>query len=177
MNTYKTSKALSEIFDCELFLISDQELNHIPENEIFTTKPIIVTGWKHSEETKKIISLKKLGTTPHNKGKLDPICKQRMISNNPMKDPNVAAKVAATKKGKIAHNKILKTFTFICQLCGKSEERRDTVHIRFNKFCSKSCAASHYNSTKRDYSVIMGSRRPRSNKQGREYPSSDQFLP
>lgn len=57
-------------------------------------------GCKHSEETKQILREKRLGKSPSNKGVSDPACSERMKKNNPMKNPEIAAKVASKLRGR-----------------------------------------------------------------------------
>lgn len=70
----------------------------------------------------------------------------RMKKNNPMKNPEIAKKVADKNRGKPSKNKILKIFTWYCEWCGKEHIDRDTVKNRKHaRFCGKSCAASYSN--------------------------------
>lgn len=57
-------------------------------------------GCKHTEETKQVLREKRLGKSPSNKGISDPACAERMRKNNPMKNPEIAAKVAKKLKGR-----------------------------------------------------------------------------
>jgi predicted RNA-binding Zn-ribbon protein involved in translation (DUF1610 family) len=147
MYTYNISKRLCEILNTEFDptqLPSDQELSTIPDDSEFIRKPLVVTGWKHTEETKQILSAQKLGKTAHNKGKPNPKQSERMRLNNPMHNLLYKQKSSLSRKGLPAHNKITKTFEFQCQQCGSKEIRRDTAHNK-QRFCSKSCAATHSN--------------------------------
>lgn len=147
MSTYNISRNLCKILNTEFdptYFPSDQELLKPLDKSEMKRKHLIVTGWKHSEETKKILREKKLGKPAHNKGKPNPEQSHRMLSNNPMHNPEVRIKSSLSRKGKPAHNKIHSTFEFKCQQCNKTEIRRDTAHNK-TKFCSKSCAASYSN--------------------------------
>ena len=57
-------------------------------------------GCKHSEETKQILREKRLGKEPSNKGVPNPEQSERWKKNNPMKNPEIAAKVASKLKGR-----------------------------------------------------------------------------
>ncbi len=150
MYTYNISKRLCEILNTEFDptqLPSDQELSVFPDPSEIIRKPMIVRGWKHTEETKQILREKKLGKQAHNKGKPNLEQSKRMISNNPMHHPVHREKSSLSRKGLPAHNKITNTFEFQCQQCNYKEIRRDTAHNK-QKFCSKSCAATHSNLTR-----------------------------
>jgi len=162
MSTYNISRNLCEILNTEFdptHLPSDQDLMKHPDESEIRRKPLVVTGWNHSEETKRILSEQKLGKPAHNKGKPNLEQSKRMLSKNPMHDPKIVQKRKRTViekfgdqfpiknsflPGHIPHNKIDSTFEFKCQQCGKIETRRDTAHNK-TRFCSKSCAATHSN--------------------------------
>lgn len=96
-----------------------------------------------SEESKRKISESTKGRIAHNKGKSNPAQKERLLFNNPMKNPEIAKKVADKNRGKPSKNKILQTFTWHCEWCGKEHIDRDTAKNRKHaRFCGKSCAAS-----------------------------------
>jgi len=87
------------------------------------------------------------GSTPYNKGIPNPQQKRRFLTNNPMKNPEIAKKVAEKNRGKTPSTKILTTFTWYCKQCGKEHIDRDTANNRkAAHFCNKSCAASYSNS-------------------------------
>lgn len=89
---------------------------------------------------------RKNGTIPtHNKGKPNPKQKELFLTNNPMKNPEIAQKVRSANLGKEANNKIKATYIKTCKNCNKEEIKFDTVHNRLNVFCGKSCAASWSN--------------------------------
>lgn len=147
MSTYNISRNLCKILNTEFdpkHLPSDQELMKHPDESEIIRKPLVVTGWKHTEETKQILRELKLGKPAHNKGKPNPKQSERMRSNNPMHNPSVKQKSSLSRKGLPAQNKITRTFQFQCQQCGSKEIRRDTAHNK-QKFCSKSCAATYSN--------------------------------
>lgn len=87
------------------------------------------------------------GSTPYNKGIPNPEQRERFLTNNPMKNPEIAKKVAEKNRGKIPPTKILTTFTWHCKHCGKEHIERDTANNRRcpKNFCNKSCAASYRN--------------------------------
>lgn len=60
---------------------------------------------KHTEETKELIRQKAIGRPSPTKGMKFPSISKRMRLNNPMKNPEIAAKVAAKLRGKIPWNK------------------------------------------------------------------------
>jgi len=147
MSTYNISRNLCEILNTEFdptHLPSDQDLMKHPDESEIRRKPLVVTGWNHSEETKRILSEQKLGKPAHNKGKPNPEQSKRMLLNNPMHDPEVRIKNGLSRKGISPHNKISSTFEFQCQQCDKKEIRRDTAHNK-QRFCSKSCAVTYSN--------------------------------
>lgn len=96
------------------------------------------------------------GRTAYNKGKPNPIAKERMLNSNPMKDPDVVKKVMETKRAKgpqhpsphsflpgcVAYNRIEATYTFQCEQCGCDVTQRDTKKNRKDRsrFCGKGCA-------------------------------------
>jgi hypothetical protein len=87
------------------------------------------------------------GSTPYNKGIPNPQQRERFLTNNPMKNPEIAKKVAEKNRGVEPSNKILTTFTWHCKQCGKEHIDRDTANNRkAAHFCNKSCAASYSNS-------------------------------
>lgn len=147
MSTYNISRNLCEILNTEFdptHLPSDQDLMKHPDESEIRRKPLVVTGWNHSEETKRILSEQKLGKPAHNKGKSNPEQSKRMLSKNPMHDPKIRIKSGSSRKGLSPHNKIKSTFEFQCQQCHKKEIRRDTAHNK-QRFCSKSCAVTYSN--------------------------------
>jgi hypothetical protein len=60
---------------------------------------------KHNEQTKEKIRQKALGRPGWNKGLPNPKQKEKMLKDNPMKRPEIAAKVAEKNRGKIPYNK------------------------------------------------------------------------
>lgn len=116
------------------------------------------SGLVLSEESKRKISESTKGRTAHNKGKPNPSQKEKMLQNNPMKNPEIAKKVSEKLKNRFTwnkdlqtgiepHNKIKDTFIWHCKQCGKEHIDRDTVKNRkAANFCNKSCAASYSNS-------------------------------
>ena len=147
MYTYNFSKRLCEILNTEFDptqLPSDQELSIIPDNSELIRKSLVVTGWKHTEETKQILREQKLGKPAHNKGKPNPKQSEKMRNNNPMHDPETRIRSGLSRKGIPAHNKIKLTFDFQCQHCGNIQVRRATAHNK-TRFCSKSCAVTYSN--------------------------------
>lgn len=158
--TYYISKNLCDLFKIpfqENPNLSDQTLNEPPEF-IGDYRPYggggsgIKNGHygcKHSLETRKILSEKAKGRVAPNKGIPNPKQKEKMTFNNPMKNPEVAAKVSLSKTGKPSPNKINKTFTWYCKWCNKEHTDRDIVKKRkAANFCNKSCAASFSNTNR-----------------------------
>ena len=92
---------------------------------------------------------KALGRPSPTKGIPNPEQKERFLKNNPMKNPEIAAKVSSSKKGKPSPLKTTKTFTWSCSWCDKSHISLDNHDYRNKKrpkvFCNKSCAASYSN--------------------------------
>ena len=70
---------------------------------------------------------------------------KNMIENNPMKNPEIASKVSTSNKGRVAHNKITKTYDWNCLSCNKLHTSLDTAHTRNKKFCDRSCQAKYTN--------------------------------
>lgn len=93
------------------------------------------------------------GKPSHNKGKTNLRAKKRMLESNPMKNPEVAKRVAEKLKGKSPPNKITKTKIWNCEECGKQHEELDLVHNN-KRFCNKSCAASWFNKHRRVYKKL-----------------------
>lgn len=81
-----------------------------------------------------------------NRGLKNPKNSERMKINNPMYIQETREKMAASKRGKEAYNKIKDTFIWKCKWCDKSHESRNTKKLRdAANFCNKSCATSHHN--------------------------------
>ncbi len=147
--TYRFSKSLAEALNIdflEVSELSDQNLSEIDHSQ-FISVPA-----PHSEETRQAISQSRMGISPSNKGVPNPAQKERFLKNNPMKDPAVAAKVAASKKGKPSPFKITRTFCWSCAWCRKEHTALDNKSNKRKKrqkvFCDKSCAASFSNSNR-----------------------------
>ena len=103
-------------------------------------------GSPKSASTREKIRQKALGRPSSNKGIPNPGARERMKKNNPMKNPEIAAKVSAYLKGRISPCKITQKFTWNCKWCQKMHEDFDTVKKRkYANFCNKSCAASFSN--------------------------------
>ena len=66
--------------------------------------------------------------------------RRRMIKNNPMKDPKVAAKCGRSKKG-ICVKRITDFYEWKCLTCGEKHRTRNIEHNRERKFCDRSCQA------------------------------------
>jgi hypothetical protein len=140
--TYKfcesVSNALNVIF---VPTISDQELD-----EIISTSDHQNVPSPQSAEIRQAISEACKGRVPWNKGKTDPSAREHMKLNNPMFDPECILKMANSKRGVQAHNKITTTFKWSCKHCNKSHVDYDTIKKRkAANFCGKSCAASYSN--------------------------------
>lgn len=99
-------------------------------------------------DASKRMSLMRCGKPPHNKGKSNPIARERMLKNNPMKDPIIAAKAALSKTG-ISRPIITDFYKWICLTCGISHETRNIVHNRGKKFCNRSCQATFTNKNRK----------------------------
>lgn len=102
-------------------------------------------GQHHTQETKKILSEKKIGKEPWNKGLPNDIAKDLMTRRNPMKRPEIADKVRKANIGREPHNKIKAIYNWNCEQCGKDHQDLDNVHNRLKRFCNKSCAATYTN--------------------------------
>jgi hypothetical protein len=123
--------------------LSDQNINLMPDDcgKLKGYKMPIEFGIAISEACK--------GRTANNKGKPNPAQKERFLKNNPMKNPEIAAKVSSSKKGKPSPFKTTKTFTWSCSWCEKGHISLDNHDNKSKKrpkvFCNKSCAASYSN--------------------------------
>lgn len=108
-------------------------------------------GCPHTPETRKKISEAVTGRKAHNKGKPNLVAKERMLTNNPMKNPEVAKRVAKVRaeNGWVPHNKITETFIHKCVECGREEEQIAHKNNMSKRFCGKSCAASFSNRRKK----------------------------
>lgn len=100
-------------------------------------------GSPHTPETRAKISAQLKGKWAWNKGIPNPVAKERMLTNNPMKRPEVAAKKSASSKGQISWNK--RTETLICEFCKTPKiltgHQIGRSGSRWRKrFCGKSCA-------------------------------------
>ncbi len=125
-------------------------------------------GSPHLIETRKKMSQKAMGRTANNKGIPNPKQREKMILNNPMKNPEISKRVSEKLKeqfrlnpktgikGRKAHNKIESTFSFQCEECNKVIEQRDTKKNRRDRsrFCNKSCAASFSNKQRHKLRII-----------------------
>lgn len=100
-------------------------------------------GSPHTLETRRKISIATTGRQAWNIGVPNAAARQRMVSNNPMRRPEVAAKKSASSKGQVAWNK--RTETLICEHC-KTQKILTGHQIgpvggkRRKRFCGKSCA-------------------------------------
>lgn len=110
------------------------------------------------------IRQKAIGRIAWNKGLSNEKARQRMLTNNPMKNPLISAKVANKNKGKTSplKGKIAKSnplyineyFTFSCIECGTVVKKRTTAeNIKYQLFCSRSCQAKQRN--KKEWIVIF----------------------
>lgn len=113
-------------------------------------------GRIHSAQTRAKISEATQGRIPWNKGKrgLQPANTERMKNNNPMSDPETAAKVASKLRGKPSRFKIVDTCVWKCEECGHSETRINTKKRMNYRFCDKSCAASFSNKARAERSNV-----------------------
>ena len=121
-------------------------------------------GCKHTEETKQVLREKRLGKSPSNKGIPNPECSERMKKNNPMKNPEIAAKVIETRRknnswykgnqfqlGHKPHNYIDEMRTFCCDACGKENTVRNVKGGKTRRFCNRSCQATFTNTNRRGF--------------------------
>ena len=115
-----------------------------------------VAGRKMKEETKEKISKRHKGRVAHNKGHSAPYARERMLKDNPMKNPEIAKKVSNKLKGREGHSLIKETFVWVCQECNETAERRATASNRNKRFCNKSCAASFSNKRRYLYDNLKG---------------------
>jgi hypothetical protein len=104
------------------------------------------SGLVLSKKVRKRLSELRLGRPAHNKGIPNPEQKERWLKNNPMRNPEIAKKVAEKNRGKESPQKIQDTFKWYCKQCGKEHIDRNTAKKRkAANFCNKSCAASFSN--------------------------------
>jgi hypothetical protein len=142
MLTYNFAQSISNALDIPFHSISDQELEAVVKTADHQNVPA-----PHSPEIRKAISDACMGRIPYNKGIPNPEASERMKKNNPMFNPLLVRKMALSKTGKQAHNKILNMFEWNCKQCNKLHVDRDTIKKRkAANFCNKSCAASFSNS-------------------------------
>lgn len=158
MNTYNFSKPLSEALNTPFFPISDQEIKEsflLQEHEI-------VPGTLHPDICKAISEACK-GRPAHNKGKPNPIAREYMLSNNPMKNPVIIIKQIETrrknhswvdhegmfKKGHKPNNYVDEIRTFSCETCGTQHTVRNIRDNKTRRFCNRSCQATFSNRNRR----------------------------
>lgn len=107
---------------------------------------------------------KALGRPAPNKGIPDPACAERMRKNNPMKNPEIAAKVIETRRknnswykgnqfqlGHKPHNYIDEMRSFTCETCGKENTVRNVKGGKTRRFCNRSCQATFTNTNRRGF--------------------------
>lgn len=139
------SESLGISFDAKSEL-SDQSINQLPV-DCSTLK-----GYKMPAEFGLAISEACKGRVANNKGKPNPKQRDRLLQNNPMKNPEIAAKVSRSKKGISSPFKITSTFEWTCSWCSKNHLSYDNYDNKNKKrlkvFCDKSCAASYSNSNR-----------------------------
>lgn len=90
----KISKALN--LDC-IFCVTDQQLRTIPKDAV--QDYVFIPTPKQRIEINKSISEACKGRVAWNKGVPNPTAKERMLTNNPMKNPEIAKKVSEANKG------------------------------------------------------------------------------
>jgi len=100
-------------------------------------------GWLRKKMSVAMSEMRK-GKSSWIAGKENPTAKERMLKNNPMKKPEIAAKVAKKLTGRSPPNKITTQKVWFCEECEKQHICFDTVHNN-KRFCNKSCAASWNN--------------------------------
>jgi hypothetical protein len=141
--------SFDEMYDLESRLLCEVDAAKNPQfyNRSNNTGKFYIK--KHTSKTKIKISKKHKGRVAHNKGVPNPAQRERMLQDNPMKNPKIAAKVAAKLVGKPSPFKTQKTFNWTCSWCKTEHTSLDNSDNRSKKqdkvFCNKSCAASYSN--------------------------------
>jgi hypothetical protein len=107
------------------------------------------------ESGKEKLRQKALGRPSPTKGIPNPKQRERLLKNNPMKNPEIAAKTIETrtknhswvnhegvfKKGQKPHNYVDEMRTFFCDCCGKENIVRNVKGGKTRRFCDRSCQA------------------------------------
>lgn len=141
VNLIAYAKSREELNYLERLII---ERNDAVRSKMFYNLSVGGDAWGSPlcEETKKKISIATTGRVAHNKGVPNLIAKARMLSNNPMKNPEIAKRVSEARIGKPAHNR-KDPVPVVCELCkNKFYVKRKFIKRRF---CGKSCAAIFVN--------------------------------
>lgn len=122
-------------------------------------------GCKHSNETKEKIRQARLGKSPANKGIPNPTQREKMLRDNPMKNPDIVAKAIETrkknnswiphsgcfKKGIKPHNYVDEMKIFYCDTCGNRNIVRNVKGGKTRRFCNRSCQATFTNTNRRGF--------------------------
>ena len=111
-----------------------------------------------TEETREKIKQKAIGRPAPNKGISNPQQSDRWKKNNPMHDPEIAARSIATRRknhswnkggvrktGHKPHNYVDEMRTFCCDTCGKKNIVRNVKGGKTRRFCNRSCQATFTN--------------------------------
>lgn len=123
------------------------------------------SGFKHSNKTKKIMSQKAMGRPAPNKGMSNPSQREKMLRDNPMKNPEIVDKAVETRRknnswvnhdgcfqqGHKPHNYVDEIRTFACETCGKVHSVRNVKDNKTRRFCNRSCQATFTNKNRRVY--------------------------
>lgn len=118
------------------------------------------------ETAKEKIRQKALGRPSSNKGVPNPLQREKFLKNNPMKNPEIAAKAVETrkrnkknwidndgcfKKGQKPHNYVDEIRIFSCETCGKEHTVRNIKGNKTRRFCNRSCQATFTNKNRRGF--------------------------
>lgn len=110
------------------------------------------------ESGKEKLRKKALGRVAPNKGTSNPKQKEKMLHNNPMKNPEIAAKAIETRRknnswhkgnqfqlGHKPYNYVDEMRIFFCETCGKKHSVRNVKENKTRRFCDRSCQATFTN--------------------------------
>jgi len=154
--TYRFAKSLSNSLGIDFLpisSISDQELTVKPTDCCSVTAPM-------SEETRKAISLSRMGQPAPNKGIANPAQSERWKQNNPMFNLDARERMRQSKIGKRSSNYVEEMRTFICDTCDKENIVRNVKGGKTRRFCNRSCQATFTNKNRRGFNLVYISQPP-----------------
>ena len=116
------------------------------------------------EAGKEKLRQKALGRPAPNRGIPNPKNSERMKKNNPMHNPEIAAKSIETRRknhswfkagvrktGHKPHNYVDEMRTFCCDTCDKENIVRNVKGGKTRRFCNRSCQATFTNTNRRGF--------------------------